>query len=107
MIHRNYAWLYCPGTPAKEKQDLWVTYNDFKEGNLIQGEYGTNANVNILPHIMTQNVTATKEEIACTDTSLKESYLIGYMEITVKHLGKNQGVISMPVYYNVRYCSNQ
>lgn len=56
---------------------------------------------------MTQNVTATKEEIACTDTSLKESYLIGYMEITVEHLGKNQGVISMPVYYNVRYCSNQ
>ena len=103
----NYAWLYCPGTPAKEKQDLWVTYNDFKKGNLIQGAYGTNAKVNISPHIMTQNVTATKEEIACTDTSLKESYLIGYMEITVEHLGKNQGVISIPVYYNVRYCSNQ
>ena len=103
----NYAWLYCPGTPAKGKQDLWVTYNDFKEGNLIQGAYGTNSKVNISPHIMTQNVTATKEEIDCTDTSLKESYLIGYMEITVEHLGKNQGVISIPVYYNVRYCSNQ
>ena len=103
----NYAWLYCPGTPNKQNQDLWVTYNDFKKGNLTQGAYGAGQRVNVLPHIMTQNVTATKEEIACTDTSLKESYLIGYMEITVEHLGKNQGVISIPVYYNVRYCSNQ
>jgi|BioPla2DNA2_1021312.scaffolds.fasta_scaffold02672_15 hypothetical protein len=56
---------------------------------------------------MTQNVTATKEEITSTDTSLKESYLIGYMEITVEHLGKNQGVISIPVYYNVRECPKE
>ncbi len=103
----NYAWLYCPGTPAKGAQDLWVTYNDFKNGSLTQGAYGTNAKVNISPHVMTQNVTATREEITCTDTSLKESYLIGYMEITIEHVGKNQGIISIPVYYNVRECPKQ
>lgn len=103
----NYAWLYCPGTPAKGAQDLWVTYNDFKNGTLTQGAYGTNSKVNISPHVMTQNVTATREEITCTDTSLKESYLIGYMEITIEHVGKNQGTISIPVYYNIRNCPKQ
>ena len=43
--------------------------------------------VNILSHVMTQNVTATKEGITSTDTSLKE-LILGYMEITVEHLGK-------------------
>ena len=103
----NCAWLYCPGTPSKGKTKLWVTYEDFQKSNLIQGAYGTNSKINKSAHVMTQHVTATKEQVVCTDTTLKSSSLIGYLEVTIEHLGKNQGVISIPVYYNVRDCSNQ
>ena len=53
---------------------------------------------------MSQNVSAVKESIICSDTDEKEEYLIGYIEYTIEHFGINEKNESIPVYYQVRNC---
>lgn len=101
----NCAWLYCPGTVNKSKTDVWVTYADIHNGTLANGPYGSGAEVEASPHIMTQNVTATRELFISDDDSITDAYEIGKISIYISHLGSTtKSSVEIPVIYEVRKC---
>ena len=100
---KQYAWLYCPGTPSYSlKNDIWVTYQDFQNGTYSHGSYGTGDTVNVSDHIMTNHVSV--EEVSSTDKTLKSSVNKGNIIVTVYHNGKQQERIYITVYLNTYNC---
>ena len=100
---KNYAWLYCPGTPSySSENDIWVTYQDFQNGTRVQGGYGGGHTVNVSEHIMTEHVSVT--EVPSTDKTSTESINKGNIIVTVYHNGKEQERIYITVYLNTYNC---
>ena len=100
----NCAWLYCPGTPSAIQGKFWVTNDDYVNGRLSRGSFGTNATVTITPRVMTDNVEALFEELYSVDTNPVSTSYIGYIQIKVNHLNKTPEYTQIPVYSVIRNC---
>ena len=100
----NCAWLYCPGTPSAVQGKFWVTNDDYVNGRLSRGTFGTGQTVTITPRVMTDNVEALFEELYSVDTNPVSTSYIGYIQIKVNHLNKTPEYTQIPVYSVIRNC---
>lgn len=105
---KNYAWLYCPGSPKADEKDFLYSYSDFQSNKYVHGGYGNQggATADEEERIFYPNCEATK--VASTDTTVASVTYIGKITVSVVHNGKTEKTnLEIPVYLNVRKCPCQ
>ncbi|MCR5252600.1 MAG: Ig-like domain-containing protein [Treponema sp.] len=114
---KNYAWLYCPGTPEASfngtyRTNYKITYDDIVEGNFgtyKNGYYGSALGDDPLllyvePYIWKEHVQFDKD-INSRDTSLRSgSSEVGYLTLVYKHNGEEVKECIGKVFLELRNC---
>ena len=88
---KNYAWLYCPGTPKyRSKNDIWVAYQDFQNGTYTHGGYGTGDLVNVSEHVMSNHVSYSL--VPTNDKTMMDYKKVGTITVFTWHNGNEEPI---------------
>lgn len=106
---QNNPWLFCPGTiSASADNDYYYSWADITSGRYVTGCYGSGERVYIAPQIWTKHVDCELVTVYSTDNSEVSNTMVGNIQITVSHNGKDEKPaenFTIPVYLSVRNSS--